>query len=154
MRAHVPLMVVLPLLAGCEAQPVPAPEPRPTADPVMIEAETDRTVLLSGAVGTEDFKVNFGEPFVGFENRGTRMGIRQTSSDPGYRVIDVARTRDGNATVFRASEGVVPGDEAFVLTIIPAACTDEFSGERTGYVAWLGTASNPRRARSCAARAK
>ena len=148
------LLALLPLIAGCEAQPTPKPEPRPTADPVVIKSETDRTVLLSGAAGPQDFKVNFGEPFIGFENRGTRMAIRQTSADPKYRVIDVTRAREGNATVFRSSEGVVPGDEPFILTIVASGCTNEFSGERTQYVAWLGTASAPRKLRTCAALAR
>ncbi len=145
------MLALLPVLAACEVEPAPQPAPRETADPVVIKSETDRHVLLSGSPGPGDFKANFGEPFIGFENRGTRMAINQSYAAPSYRVIDVTRSREGDTTTFRAKEGAIPGSEPFVLTISKGSCTNEFSRERTGYIAWLGTQANPRQTRSCAA---
>ena len=148
------MLVLLPLLAACEPEPVPQPTPRATADPVVAKQETERRQLLSGAAGPGDFKATFGEPFVGFENRGARMAISQSYEGPAYRVVDVAASREGGAWVFRGQEGAVPGSEPFVLTVEKADCVHEFSGERTAYTAWLGDAAQPRRLRSCAAPAK
>ena len=152
MRASL-LLVFLPFIAACEPEPVPQPEPR-EADPVVVKQETQRRELLSGAARPGDFKANFGEPFIQFENRGSRMAISQSYADPGYRVIDVTRSGGGETVVFRAREGAVPGDSPFVLTIEKGACTNEFSLEKTEYRAFLGTEAEPRRIRSCAAPAK
>lgn len=152
MRAT-PLLILLPALAACEGNPAPQPEPR-EADPVIVLAEEQRSDHLSGTAAPGDFKANFGEPFIKFENRGSRMAISQSYSGARYRVVDVERGRDGDAYVFRGSEGAVPGEQPFVLTIEPGPCKSDFSGERTRHVAWLGTAANPRTIRSCAAPAR
>ena len=148
------ILVLLPLLAACEPPPMPEPEPRATADPVVIKSETERQDMLAGAATRGDFKVNFGEPFIGFENRGERMAIRQNYAGPSYRVVDVKGSPGENSVIFRAKEGAIPGGEPFVLTIERYGCVDEFSGERTLFTAWLGTASNPKQTKGCAARAK
>jgi uncharacterized membrane protein len=152
MRA-LPVLVFLPFLAACEGDPAPTPEPV-VADPVIRKAEEQRSTHLAGSASTGDFKVNFGEPFIQLENRGTRMSISQSYAGARYRVVDVERTSDGETWVFRGSEGAVPGEQPFVLTIEKGPCTNQFSGERTQYRAWLGTGANPRMARSCAAPAR
>lgn len=152
MRAT-PLLILLPALAACEGNPAPQPEPR-EADPVIVRAEVDRSDHLAGSAAPGDFKANFGEPFIRFENRGSKMAISQSYAGARYRVVDVERARDGDAYVFRGREGAVPGDQPFVLTIEPGPCTSEFSGEKTRHTAWLGTAANPRAVRACAAPAR
>ncbi|EDL49125.1 hypothetical protein [Erythrobacter sp. SD-21] len=102
------MLLFLPLLAACEPEPAPQPEPR-QADPMVVKQETERRDLLTGAARAGDFKANFGEPFIQFENRGSRMAISQSYGGPDYQVINVARSVDGGTTVFRAQEGAVPG---------------------------------------------
>ncbi|MBX7528454.1 hypothetical protein [Qipengyuania vesicularis] len=148
------ILVLLPLLSACEPPPTPEPEPRVTADPVVIKSETERQTMLAGSASRGDFKVNFGEPFIGFENRGERMSIRQNYEGPSYRVIDVKGSPGENAVIFRAQEGAIPGGEPFVLTIERMDCVDQFTGDRTLFTAWLGTASNPKETKGCAARAR
>ena len=148
------LILLLPLLAACKVEEAPEPEPRQEANPVVIKAETDRQDLMSGNPGSGDFKINFSEPFIGFEIRGSRLGISNPGSSPSYEVVDTARTSEGGATVLRGTSDLVFGGEAFVLTIEKRECTNRLTGEKTRYLAWLGPASAPRKLSTCAARAR
>ena len=148
------LMILLPVLAACKVEPEPEPDPWEAADPVVLQSETDRKVLLGGNAGRGDFKANFGDPFIVFENRGSRMGISRPGYQSGYEVIDVAQSSEGGATVFRGRSDLVFPDESFVLTIVNRECTNPLSGEKTYFMAWLGPASAPRQTSTCAARAQ
>ena len=150
MRA-VSLLVLLPLLAACEAERAPQPAPRATADPVVVKAEVERREMFSDVAKKGDFDVRFGEPFMSLDVRGDKIGISGAGS---YKVVTAARSQEGKSYVFRAEEGLNKGEEPFVLTIAPTGCRDEFSGERTRFTAWLGTDAEPRRLRTCAAPAK
>ena len=145
------MVVLLPLLAACEAEPAPQPTPRATADPVVVKAEVDRREMFGDVAKKGDFDVRFGEPFVSLDVRGEKIGISQSG---GYKVVSSTRAQEGKSYVFRAKEGLNAGEEPFVLTIAPKACRDSFSGERTQYTAWLGTDAEPRSIQSCAAPAK
>ena len=153
MRA-IAITALIPLLAACEPDPVPQPEPRRTADPVVIKAEDDRRELLSGKAQKGDFRANFGEPFIAFENRGERLSISQPYSEPNVQVIDVAQTISDQGIILRGNSDAVNPDEPFMLTIELGSCVNEFSGERTRYTAWLGTEAETKRLRSCAAPAR
>ena len=153
MRA-IAIFALIPLLAACEPDPAPQPEPRRTADPAIIQAENDRRELLSGKAQKGDFRANFGEPFIAFENRGERLSISQSYSQPNVRVIDVARSITEQGIILRGKSDAVNTEEPFVLTIERGSCVNEFSGERTRHTAWLGTQTEPRRVRSCAAPAR
>lgn len=147
------LLTILPLVAACEPEPVPQPEP-PMLQPELVEREVERRDHLSGAAQTGDFKVNFGEPYIQFENRGGKMAISQSYRGANYRIVDVSTSRDGDVWVFRGSEGAIPGDEPFVLTIERKPCSNPSTRENTKYIASLGTAADPNRAISCAAPAR
>ena len=145
------VMALLPLAVACEKAPTEQPTPRATADPVVVRTETDRRDMFSQAPAAGDFDVRFGEPFISLDVRGNRIGI---SASGNYRIVPAVRSREGEAYVFRAEQGLAEGEEPFILTIAPQACRDSFSGERTRFTAYLGSAADPRRLSSCAASAR
>ena len=147
----VSMLALLPLLAACEAERAPQPVPRATADPVVVKAEVDRRDMFAGAAKEGDFDVRFGEPFMSLDVRGDKIGISGSGS---YKVVTASRSRQGESFVFRGEEGLISGEERFVLTIAPSDCRDSLSGERTRFTAWLGTEAEPRKLRSCAAPAR
>lgn len=149
MRA-VQMIALLPALAACEAQPAPTPEPV-LPNPILAAAETDRREHLAGPAERGDFKATFGEPFIAFESRGNRMAISQPYAEPNYQVIEAARTvLNSHTTIYTGESAAVNRQEPFILTIERSSCQHEFSGEQTRYVAYLGSAAEPRRWRSCA----
>ena len=145
--------VLLASLSACEPAPVPKPEP-PQGDPQVASSEAQRRELLGAPAQPGDFRANFGEPFIAFENRGMRMAISQPYEEPTHRIIDVVRDYRGKAIMFRGSSAAVDPTGDFLLTIEPGDCVNEFSGERTGFTAHLGSPDEPRRLRSCAAPAR
>ncbi|MBX7541315.1 hypothetical protein [Qipengyuania sphaerica] len=148
------IVVCVPMLAACEREPTPQPEPK-QPDPVIVKQEAQRVDHLSADATRGDFKANFGEPFIGFENRGSKMAISQSYSGPSYRVVEVSASSNAGVWTFRGKEGAIPDDPApFVLTIERGPCRNEFSGETTRFNAWLGTDANPRQWRTCAASAR
>ena len=149
----VALTALAPFLAACEPEPTPDAEP-PLPQPQVMERENERLGHLAGAARVGDFKVNFSEPFIQFENRGEEMSISQPYGGPRYRVVDVMRGGDETTWIFRGLEGAVPGEEPFILTIEKLPCTNTVTGEQTDYVATLGTSLEPRKAQSCAAPAR
>ena len=146
-------IVLVPFVAACEAQPAPTPEPV-LPNPVLATTEVDRRAHLEDRARKGDFRITFGEPFVTFENRGSRLAISQPNSDPGYVVIDTVRATPGQGTVtFTGTSTAIDAQEPFVLTVEEGACQNRFSGERTRHIAYLGSREEPRRLRTCASRA-
>ena len=153
LRASVAPLTLLASLSACQPETGPAPE-TPKRDPQIARSEMQRSELLSAHARPGDFRANFGEPFIAFENRGARMVISQPYEEPTYRVDDVVRETRGETITFRGTSTVIDSGGEFLLTIEPGDCVNEFSGERTGFNAYLGSPAQPRRLRSCAAPAR
>ncbi len=117
--------------------------------PSSVASHDEITQFAATPPGPDDLVARFGEPFIDYETRGSLVLVRDFTSGEQVRRIAEAERTNGNGRIMLR----LPGEEeAPHITIEPGACLDEFSGETSGYIAWLETGQPGLRIRGCANR--
>lgn len=156
----------LALLAGCEVEPVlPRGEATPTPTPMASSIPTapiakanpglsDKEIaeFRSSPAQPDDFIINFGEPFIGFETRGDKVLVSDhTSGQRIAEIVTVRRDRDGLTHRIEIDGRDALGERyRWTLSIEPEPCADEYSGELTDWTTWSDSAGRNYRLRGCA----